>query len=158
MVFLGTPGDLILANRLATKIVAQAVTSARFVANTALEIPIRMIGQKFAARFVASEVRNAVPATQEIQKRSDLRAQIHPQNRGSNWKTTGHRSDSEYDQEQDSRSSHRAEKSNRSVEMQRQDQYDNYVGESRSSESNHSYRRRRNESEGSGGNRPTRGG
>ncbi|CAS00781.1 Protein CBG25763 [Caenorhabditis briggsae] len=41
-----------MANRLATKIVAQAVTSARFVANTALEIPIRMIGQKFAARFV----------------------------------------------------------------------------------------------------------
>ncbi|PIC31101.1 hypothetical protein B9Z55_022120 [Caenorhabditis nigoni] len=96
-------------------------------------------------------------------KRDDSKTPDRSSNQKDFRRMSGRPSDSEYDQEQDSRRSQRAEKSNRSqsgrrsVEMQRQDAYDNFVGESRSPDINHIYLRRRNESEGSGGNRPTRG-
>ncbi|ULU08484.1 hypothetical protein L3Y34_019588 [Caenorhabditis briggsae] len=77
-----TPGDLILANRHLGKIshlgkiVAQAVTSARFVANTALEIPIRMIEHKSIRR--TEEVIGKLPDTDQILNMIRNRTQEDP--------------------------------------------------------------------------------
>ncbi|PIC31099.1 hypothetical protein B9Z55_022120 [Caenorhabditis nigoni] len=75
-------------------------------------------------------------------KRDDSKTPDRSSNQKDFRRMSGRPSDSEYDQEQDSRRSQRAEKSNRSqsgrrsVEMQRQDAYDNFVGESRSPDIN----------------------